>query len=530
LKPAKFSRAAGLSGLLLLTCSLGFFAATETLSVTSPAGASTTQGTLDGEGGAFLQPVISKVLQDDGSNLLPAYGSFVNVDIDRAIADFVGTGANQFDADFAVSERKLTAAETAKAQANGRTYAYVPIAATPVAVVTLVPNATYANGPLQSPGDFCNHMQLTLHLLDDIFGYNQVSPVHNWNNPIIPCPTVGTEPGTGYSVALPANLDPTLENYAMMSLLDSTTASEAYFKAGLVQAASSDGALTTNPAPSEYWPFSGGSIPGGDQPFLGKMIGINARSNAPSQNYQDWKLGSIFPVSSVWTGDPLGTPWNLPVAAIQNAEGAFVAPSSAAAAASEADATFASTSDPTTNNLVTFNSSPSDSSAYNNYLMEETYLVVPLNGLPAGKAIALAQLIRYLVGPSGQADISSFGAAPATAAMVTADLAIAQQVDAESAATSPSITSSTTTTTTTTPTTVPTAAGSTTTTSTIPPASTTNGSSSSGSGASGTSSGSTGLAFTGSNPLPLSLIGLSLAVIGEVARRKLRRRTRSRES
>ena len=62
-----------------------------------------------------------------------------------------------------------------------------------------------------------------------------------------------------------------------------------------------------------------------------------------------------MPVASVWTGDPLGVPWNLPTAAVQNAQGAYVAPSTAAAAAAEADATLASTSDPTTNNLVTFN-------------------------------------------------------------------------------------------------------------------------------------------------------------------------------
>ena len=63
--------------------------------------------------------------------------------------------------------------------------------------------------------------------------------------------------------------------------------------------------------------------------------------------------------------------------------------------------------------------------------MVESYLLVPTNGLPADKALALAQFIRFAVGSTGQADITALGAAPATPAMVTADLAVAQQLDAE---------------------------------------------------------------------------------------------------
>jgi len=64
--------------------------------------------------------------------------------------------------------------------------------------------------------------------------------------------------------------------------------------------------------------------------------------------------------------------WNIPTAAIQNANGKFVAPSEAAAAAAESDATM----DPATN-LVTFAANPNDATAYNSYLMVESYLVVP---------------------------------------------------------------------------------------------------------------------------------------------------------
>ena len=41
---------------------------------------------------------------------------------------------------------------------------------------------------------------------------------------------------------------------------------------------------------------------------------------------------------------------------------------------------------------------PTTPTAYNNWLMTESYLLVPLNGLPADKALALAQFIRFAVG------------------------------------------------------------------------------------------------------------------------------------
>ena len=153
-----------------------------------------------------------------------------------------------------------------------------------------------------------------------------------------------------------------------------------------------------------------------------------------------------MPIASDWTGDPLGVPWNLPTAAVQNGAVVAVPPSAEAATAAEGDATLAATKDPTTNNLVTFNATANDANAYNSYLMMESYLVVPTNGLTADQALALAQFIRFVVGGAGQADITALGAAPATAAMATADLAVAQQLDAEAAA-APAATTSTTTTT-----------------------------------------------------------------------------------
>ncbi len=225
-----------------------------------------------------------------------------------------------------------------------------------------------------------------------------------------------------------------------------------------------------------------------------------------------------MPVASVWTGDPQGVKWNLPTAAIQNAQGSFVPPSAQSASAAQSHATLASTTDPTTNNLVSFAASTTDAIAYNNYLMMESYLVVPTNGLSADKALALAQFIRFAVGGTGQADITALGAAPATAAMVKADLAVAQTLNAE-AATAAATTPTSTTTTTPASTTATTVASSSTSGTTgaastgpDPNAAATNGSTSG------------GLAVTGDNPVPLLGLGLALLICGEGARQILRRR------
>ncbi|MGP8059517.1 MAG: hypothetical protein ACLP9C_07775 [Acidimicrobiales bacterium] len=491
-----------------------------------PAGATTTTGTLVGEGGSFLEPVISKLLKDDGAGLAPDYGAYTNVTLDKGIADFVGTGAGQFNADYVVSERPLTSAESSTASTDARPYAYVPFAATGVAVVTTVPNNTYQGTVTISPAQFCQHIPLNMTDLGDIFGFNSADPLLAWSDPRLQC-SDGT-PLYNVSDILWANLDPTTENSAMMTLLDSDPTSKTLFDAGLQNAFSHQQATTSSDTPSETWPYVGaGVVPGGDQPLIGKLIGINALTNAPSTQAALWHLGAAAPISSVWTGAPLGVPWNLPTASIINAAGQYVYPSTAAAAAAEADATLASTTDPDTNNLVTFNPSATDDAAYNSDLMQESYLVVPTSGLPADKALALAQFVRFILGSTGQADIASFGAAPATPAMVTAGLKVAQQLDAEAAATSAS--TATTTTTTTSPTTTTTTAaaagaGSTTTTTTAA-ASTTSGSSSSGSsGSSGSGTSGSSLAFTGANVVPLTVLGAVLVVVGELSRRALRRR------
>jgi len=516
------------TGLLALFLAATALTAAAGLSVAPAAiaGAATTTGTIVGEGGSFLQPLTGRLLKDDGNGLAPDFGAYTNVTLDKGIADFVGTGPGAFAADYVVSERPLSSTESSTAQTNGRSFAYVPFAAAGVAVVTTVPNSTYTGGQTISPLDFCQHIPLSLTDLGDIFGFDSADPLLQWNDPRLQCSTPGTTPYPS-PVNLWANLDPTTENSALMTLLDSDPTAKSLFDAGLQRAFNQHSALTTSDTPSENWPYTGSSIPGGDQPLIGKLIGINPLTNVPSTQAAQWNLGVALPISSVWTGSPLGVPWNLPTAAIQNAAGQDVAPSTASAQAAENDATLSSTTNPDTNNLVTFNANPSDPAAYNYLLMQESYLVVPTTGLPADKALALSQFIRFLLGPTGQADITSFGAAPATSAMVTAGLKVAQQLDIEAAASSSNTATTTTTTTAAgaTTTTAPAAAGGATTTTTAASTTSVGSSSSNGSSGTGGSGGSSsGLAFTGANVVPLTLLGAALVVVGELSRRVLRRR------
>ena len=474
------------------------------------AGATTDPSTLSGQGGSFLEPVMSKLLVDDGSNLSPLYGSYTATDIDSGIGSFVGSAVGQFGADFAVTERPLTTSEAATAKQDGRSFAYVPFAATPVAIATLVPTETWQNSGSVSitAADFCQHMPLTTDLLGQIFGYDAADPLQHWNDSRITCPPGGAGGAPQTPIKLWANLDPSMANSALMSLLDSTPSSKAYFDAGLTH--TGYGALTTDDTPSELWPYGQNTIPGGDQPLIGKLLAINTQTNGPSQVAGNWVLGATAPISSVWTGAPLGVPWDLMTAAVQNAANAFVAPSTAAAQAAAADATLTSTSDPNTNNLVTFNASPTDTAAYNSYLMEESYLLVPTNGLAADKAKALAQLVRFVLGPQAQQDIETFGAAPATAAMVTAGLKVATVLDTESVVSAAQAAASTTTSTTVAP------AGSSTSAAT--------GTTPSSTGGSGTPD-SSGLAFTGAPNLAVLVgTGCLLIVVGTLYRRRLSRR------
>ena len=169
--------------------------------------------------------------------------------------------------------------------------------------MTQVPNSTYNGGATILPNQFCQNIPLSLSQLDGIFG--AVSPPYlDWSDSRLSCPTNG--PANATPFARWANLDPTMENQALMSLLDSTTASTAAFGAGLTAAVAGGQASTSDPTASEHWPYNKTAYPGGDEVTLGKLIGLDTRSGAPSSFAAQRILGSITPVASDWTGDPLG--------------------------------------------------------------------------------------------------------------------------------------------------------------------------------------------------------------------------------
>jgi ABC-type phosphate transport system substrate-binding protein len=485
----------------------------------------TDAGTLVGEGGSFLTPVTDVLLKADTSGLAPLNPSYTDANLDGAITDFVGDGPGSFDADFVVSERPLTSSEAATAKANGRTFAYVPFAATPVAVATLAvcnPNDLTGN----STSALCPNVPLTVPLVGLLFTFNRTSTSVSPNQGLLPTLNPGWDdprltqqngqplPGGDGGIYQASTLEPSAENTALMSLLDSNPDSKELFDNALNNPANA--ASTPSDTPSETWPLQGSnSFIGGDAGLIEKELNINAETNAPSAA-NSWNIGNVFPLSSVWAGAPQGTPWNIPTAALQNAAGQFVVPSATAAEASEADATL----DPATN-LVTFNANANDATAYNNYMMVESYLVVPTSGLTASKASALAQYIRFVTGPVAASDEETLGAAPPTTAMVAADLKVATQLDAE-AATSAALSSTTTTT----------GSGgsssstsSTTSTTTATAAAATGGTSDPTGGTGGnTGNSGSGLASTGApDVVPVLVAGGALVGLGVVGRRRSRR-------
>lgn len=496
-----------------------------------PAGAQTDPTALIGEGGSFLSPVTNLLLNTD-SGLAPLNPEFSDIDLDSAITDFVGSAPGAFDADFVVSERPLTSSEAATATANGRSFAYVPFAATPVAIaVFAICNPSSLSSNTITSSTFCQNMPLTLALVGEIFSHGLTVPADTslttltgWTDSQL-TQANGTAIPDPSGMGLASTLSPSAENSTLMALIDSDPTAKADFDNALNNPANTP--RTTSDTPNELWPFIlKHSFVGGDEGLLGKELTIEATTNAPGFLDSWGALGPIdggahdaFPVSAVWTGAPEGTPWNVPTAAIQNADTTktFVGPTVAAAAAAETGSGI--TLDPSAN-LVTFNPQPTNAAAYNNYLMAESYLVVPTTGLASDKAIKLAQFIRFVLGPTGQSEISVLGAAPATAAEVTAGLKVASELDAEASSTASSGSTSSSA-----------QAGASGATTTTAPGTSSGQSGTSGDpstdAASSDGTSAPALASTGADPFPIVLFGLTVFALAGIGRWRLRRRMRT---
>ena len=162
-----------------------------------------------------------------------------------------------------MSERPLTSAEASTAKANGRTFAYVPFAATPVAVATLaVCNPAGLTG--NSTAALCQDVPLTVPLIGQLFTFNltssAVSPnqglpssLTGWADPRLSQANGQPIPNSGIYQA--STLEPSAENTALMALLDSNPTSKELLDNALNNPASD--ALTKSDTPSETWPFHG---------------------------------------------------------------------------------------------------------------------------------------------------------------------------------------------------------------------------------------------------------------------------------
>ena len=473
-------------GLVAVVCGAGLVAPGRSWAVSTP-------GTLLGEGGSFDLPMIDALQNSSGGEeaVAPDAPAFFNANVDQARDDFASG-----DADYAVSEFPLTSTQAATAAQNGRTFAYVPFAADPLAIAAIVEcndDTTLTSTTL------CPNLEVSVPLLAEIFS----DAVSSWNDPKFSQASGGRQIVTTSESANihPVNqVAPSMANYALQSLFVTDPID------GGVAKTTWDTFLgflnVTDDTPNELWPTNGG-LSGGDQSVANSLIPVNEQTLIPQPNPQEWGQGQVAAIPMDWTGSP----YNLPTIAIQNEAGAYVPPGVASMTAAVQDATM----DPTTN-LVTFTASTSDTAAYPIPTM--SYLVVPTSGLSADKATALAQFIRYVLGP-GQAVVQSFGAASPTQAMVNAGLKVAEEVAAQATSTTTTTTTTTTATTATTGVTPTTAANAGPKTASTAP-----------SGAA--TADSAALAFTGAPPWMLPGLGAIVVIVGELTRRGLRRRMRAR--
>jgi len=462
---------------------------------------------LAGEGGSFPAPIMNLMLQDPTlvSAIAPFEPSYFDANIDVARQDFA-SGSN----DFAVSELPLTSDEAATALQNGRSFAYVPFAASPVAIATVV---ECSGTPFLTSATMCPGIKATVPLLAQLFAS---TPSHGigWNSAALVAldPSLLDTQAQSASVQALEQVQPSVSNLALETLFDNNPTAKVSWDEYLQYYTQS-----TNYTPSELWPVTTGGVSGGDSGLAQSLVPENetAEPPLPLPDPQQWGQGEIAALPADW----IGAPRNIPTVAIQNAAGNFVSPTVSAMQASLQDATM----DPTTN-LVTFNVNPNDANAYP--MPEMSYLIAPTSGLAPAKAQALAAMIRFILGTTGQAEVQSLGAAPVTPAMVTAGLKVADEVAAQSSG------STTTTTTPTTTTTVP----KTTTTTTTKGSTTSSGQSSltgdnTGSGvatAATTTSSGPSLALTGGMPWQVLVMGAAMAGVGYMGRRVLRARAPAR--
>jgi ABC-type phosphate transport system substrate-binding protein len=475
---------------------------------------------LSGEGGSFLEPTMNVLQQDPAavSAIAPLAATYFVPTVDVALQDFASGST-----DYAVSEFPLGSTDAATAAQNGRSFAYVPFAASPVAIAAVV---VCQNSAVLTPTTLCANLNLTVPLLAQIFATTPTAGLDDWNAPALTSvsPSLKGVYSGSQQILPQEDVNPAATSYALESLFLTDPAAKAQWDAYLKLYTGS-----TEDAPSEKWPYTSSSTSGGDEAIAQTLIPVDETAKPPTvAGPETWGQGAIAALPMDWTGAPR----NIPTVAIQNAAGDFVSPTVASMTAALGDATM----DPKTN-LVTFNRNANDAAAYPLPVM--SYLVVPTSGLDQATATALSNFIKFVLGPTGQSEVAAGGAAPVTQAMVTAGLQVATEVAAQSGSSGTTTTTTTTGSTTSTTTTGSTTSSSTSTT--APGASTTStqgspgtgsdsgsptGSVASSSGSNG-SSGGPSLAFTGGVPWLPGVVGVGMVLVGLSSRRLLRARSSS---
>ena len=434
-----------------------------------------------GEGGSFAEAITDKLQADSANDIAPLVPQYFDPNVSVAMDDFA-SGA----ADYGVTEVPLTSTQAGIAQGIGRKFAYVPFAASAVTIGAVV---ECSNDTVLKSTTMCPNLQVTMPQLAEIFG----GEVSAWNDPSL-AKIGGGSPisptNSSVDVTPRVLIDPTVANLVLEQAFVADPTAKTLWDSYLTNL------KITDDTPSLSWPSDTG-ISGGDPVLVQKLVPIDPNTNAVVPNPQLWGQGLVAPIPIDWQGAPR----NVPTIAIQNGAKAFVSPTPAAETAALNDATFDATT-----NLVTFQNSTTDAAAYP--LMAMSYLVVPTTGLSADKATALATYIKFVLGSQGQQDIESFGAIPPTQPMITAGLAVANEVAAEATSVSSS-------------------SGTTGTSTTGTSASTGETAGTGGSGTAGvTTASDTGptLAATGADTAPVVAAGVLLAAAGLLGRRRLLRR------
>lgn len=365
----------------------------------APPHATADDSTLAGEGGTFASPIVDQLELDataPGASTVPTYSELAGVDAARD--DFVaGT------ADFAVSEYPLTSQQAATAERNGRSFAYIPFAAQAVTlgfVLLRTQDTTF------QPGTLYPTVQLTVPTLADIFTLNGIS---QWLDPQITAENGGQQISTSgeTNISLIFSAESSAATSSLIQLfLDDTTARVTWDHYATLEKKLPDTAY-------ESWVADNG-VQGADRGLAETFHPLDTVTGLPNSNPQYMGQGDIGPIPMDW----VVSPWNIPTVSIQNAAGAYVAPTPTSMSAALADASM----DPTSK-LVAFTPTPHDPLAYS--LPAMSYLIVPTTGLDAAKATALAGLIRFALSDRGQADVAKLGGVALPASIRSAGLAVA---------------------------------------------------------------------------------------------------------